>query len=652
MTFLRSHAILFIAALFIIIFASREAQSGVILKITAENPSQFEERLIPVKLYLPAGIKPQNIIDKGELEIAYDVKQGQYYVYKETALKPQESVTYQVEIEDIWLIDEAKLYVFKSHTEEIADKLKKTEYREVAEKLKEAIDKNIHTILTEQAKADLGKVGAAEHINAYESNQKLFGDIQKDVGTLENLVIGIGKDAGKIMGESSVATKALDEVVQEAKRSAKLFENFAPGKDSAIVSERQPPKAKTIVIKIEVSNPSKEETRSIAVTYFLPKEVGADDVIDSKELEVRYDFEKSLYYLFNKGVELGPQESKIFDVVIRDKWAVSETKLLSLKTHAQSMVEAVAGIKEFSSVEQLGKEAIGKIDEILNRENISGLDEQYIAQSRQRQAELDSIERIVARMEDALRQAGVSPGLINEERMRQIKKMLQTKKPYLGTGPDPKGVKLLAGTIFKGKAPSIATTWKIIYIIIFFLMITSSIFFFVQIKQRRGEMFDSLTGAFSRRYILDRFKEELKIAKIKKSKCSLLVLDVDKFKKINDTYGHSAGDAILKEFVIIIRKMVRATDMVGRFGGDEFTVVLPTADKDKALMIAERIRKATEENGIVIDEKNRTVVNISTSIGIAVYPDNSMTAEDLFDKADKALHSVKLKGGSGVSVYV
>ena len=129
----------------------------------------------------------------------------------------------------------------------------------------------------------------------------------------------------------------------------------------------------------------------------------------------------------------------------------------------------------------------------------------------------------------------------------------------------------------------------------------------------------------------------------------MLVMDIDKFKRINDTHGHAVGDTILKEFVIAVRKGVRATDLIGRFGGDEFMIVLPTGEKDKALKIAESIARIVE--GTAIRVNPQLTLNITASIGVATFPDDSTTAEDLFDKADQALYQVKRRGGNGAEPF-
>ena len=209
--------------------------------------------------------------------------------------------------------------------------------------------------------------------------------------------------------------------------------------------------------------------------------------------------------------------------------------------------------------------------------------------------------------------------------------------------------RLLAGTIFKGKNLSTADTWKIIYYIIIFLGVISGVFYYVNIRQQKSTMFDSLTGAFARGYALERFREELRIAKGADNKCSLLVMDIDKFKDINDTHGHAVGDTVLKEFVIAIRKGVRATDLVGRFGGDEFIIILPTGEKAIGLKIAQSIAQIVEGTAIRISPQ--LTLNITTSIGVATFPEDSGTADDLFDKADQALYEVKKRGGNGAEPF-
>jgi lipopolysaccharide export system protein LptC len=149
---------LLIIALMMWVAAATAAEAGVILKMTAVNPSQYESRDVSVKSYLPSGVKPEDIINKGELEVEYDVKQGKYYVFKDVRLSPEESATFEIEVEDIWKIDEAYLASLTAHAKDLSEKLRRTEYSTVASKLNEMATADAVTILKKQDAASTDKV--------------------------------------------------------------------------------------------------------------------------------------------------------------------------------------------------------------------------------------------------------------------------------------------------------------------------------------------------------------------------------------------------------------------------------------------------------------------------------------------------------------
>ncbi len=159
---------------------------------------------------------------------------------------------------------------------------------------------------------------------------------------------------------------------------------------------------------------------------------------------------------------------------------------------------------------------------------------------------------------------------------------------------------------------------------------------------------DGLTEVSSRRYFMERFSEEIQRSAKFKYKFSLLMIDIDHFKKYNDHYGHFVGDAILKEVSRGIRENIRQIDLVGRYGGEEFVVILPDTDRDGALLAAERIRQAIQaKKARVYDED----LEVTISIGLSVFPEDSKESEPLIEKADVALYKAKELGRNRVCVY-
>ncbi len=156
---------------------------------------------------------------------------------------------------------------------------------------------------------------------------------------------------------------------------------------------------------------------------------------------------------------------------------------------------------------------------------------------------------------------------------------------------------------------------------------------------------DSLTGIYVRRYFLERLTEELLRAKQGGFALTFLLLDVDNFKSINDTYGHLAGDAALSGIAGILQSSLRSIDMCARFGGEEFCLMLPETIKEQAFLAAQRLRLKVEESRL--KAFNETLA-CTISIGIASYPDDADQINALIDKADKALYKAKAQGRNRV----
>ncbi len=159
---------------------------------------------------------------------------------------------------------------------------------------------------------------------------------------------------------------------------------------------------------------------------------------------------------------------------------------------------------------------------------------------------------------------------------------------------------------------------------------------------------DSLTEVHTRRHTLERFKEELKRSNARNIRMSFLMIDVDHFKKFNDQYGHITGDQILREIGILISDNVREIDIAGRYGGEEFCVILPDTDCQGAYYAAERIRHASQAASIKAYD---TTVKVTLSIGTSTFPDDGKKMDELIDKADWALYRAKKHGRNTVRSF-
>jgi diguanylate cyclase (GGDEF)-like protein len=160
---------------------------------------------------------------------------------------------------------------------------------------------------------------------------------------------------------------------------------------------------------------------------------------------------------------------------------------------------------------------------------------------------------------------------------------------------------------------------------------------------------DSLTQVFNHGYILDCLQKELEGAKRTSTSLSIIMLDIDYFKEYNDRYGHLAGDAILRSTVQAILRNVKKTDSVGRWGGEEFAIVLPRTDLKLACGVAERIRKTLAQSKIV-DDQGRDVPVPTVSQGIASFPQDAQQSFALVDVADKNLYHAKSRGRDQIGV--
>ncbi|HBD9351229.1 TPA: diguanylate cyclase [Legionella pneumophila] len=160
---------------------------------------------------------------------------------------------------------------------------------------------------------------------------------------------------------------------------------------------------------------------------------------------------------------------------------------------------------------------------------------------------------------------------------------------------------------------------------------------------------DPLTGLYNRRYLEDFLFKQLHQAERTKASFAILMLDLDHFKKINDTFGHDAGDLVLKELGQILNSDIRLGDIAARYGGEEFVLLLYDIDAQAAKMKAENLRSAI--SNLQVKYGAQPVGQITASIGISVYPDDAKSPAEVIEAADKALYQAKNKGRNKVILF-
>jgi diguanylate cyclase (GGDEF)-like protein len=156
---------------------------------------------------------------------------------------------------------------------------------------------------------------------------------------------------------------------------------------------------------------------------------------------------------------------------------------------------------------------------------------------------------------------------------------------------------------------------------------------------------DPLTGLANRRYFLDQSELEIKKATRNGLPLSLIMIDLDRFKRINDNYGHQAGDHILQESALLLKNVCRETDLVSRFGGEEFLVLLPATDQEGAFILAEKIRSAFQGKTFRIQERH---VRITASLGVSQWRSKERNTDGALKRADIALYAAKISGRNAV----
>jgi diguanylate cyclase (GGDEF)-like protein/PAS domain S-box-containing protein len=311
-------------------------------------------------------------------------------------------------------------------------------------------------------------------------------------------------------------------------------------------------------------------------------------------------------------------------------------------------VACIVGVFRDVTERQQAQQALAE-SEVLLRTIFDTVQEGIIladAQTRRFRMVNDSICRMLGYSREELLELGMEDIHPEEEVANVISQTERQIKGEISLAPD-LPVKRKDGTIFY--ADINATPMKVkgvLYLLGVFRDIT---------ERRRAEQAeerasrDGLTGLYNHRTFYALLKDEIVRTQRFSRPVSLLMLDIDHFKRVNDTYGHQAGDAILKGLSDLLLKQARAVDRMCRYGGEEFTVILPETDANEAAQIGERLRAAVERQPF--DIGGGRTISIAISIGVATYPQQVDSLEALVKAADVALYAAKQGGRNRVCRY-
>jgi len=161
-------------------------------------------------------------------------------------------------------------------------------------------------------------------------------------------------------------------------------------------------------------------------------------------------------------------------------------------------------------------------------------------------------------------------------------------------------------------------------------------------RARESAFVDDVTEIYNARYLLEAMDREIRRAERYGSDLSILFLDLDRFKLVNDRHGHLVGSGVLRQLSQVLGQCVRQVDTLARYGGDEFTILLVDTDEEGGLQVAERTRRTVEAHGF--EASGGQILNLTCSVGVAAYPSHGRTREALLDASDKAMYRAKSNG--------
>jgi len=288
------------------------------------------------------------------------------------------------------------------------------------------------------------------------ANKELLQKIEEDIGLLENFVFSFGKSTDVILGKTPDEWRLVFEAAGLSAKESK--------KGEASEADTLPP----LTINIVVENPSTKHVQAVPVRYVLQDEVTADDVLDANGLDIGYDLQEEVYYLYKDGVNIEPGGTVTFNVVVKNKWLIEKEELRRLEAYTQSMIERTEDIPELATVKALAEQALEGIQALLEKAPPTGTPEQRIAGYREDKAILTDIREDLRRFESIMSETRIEQ---DGTGLRSVSS-LKINLPFMS---------------FKVNIPFSTNTLKLIIIIIAFLGGVSVLFLGVWLIQSQKD---------------------------------------------------------------------------------------------------------------------------------------------------------------------
>lgn len=599
-----------------------EGFSQIKINTSLSNPSLTRAQTAEVKIPMPQEIKAEDIIDSAGLGLNYDFNQSFYYLEKkEVKLAPAEAAVFTVEVKNVWNLPPQEITFIKEYTQGLGSLLEGFPEEQSAKSIEEKIRHNLDRIVEGQSQQH---EGINEYRKIYKKNLQILESINRDVSLLEGIVLEAGL------------------FPKDFRKKSEFLNNL--DKDEFLAQDD----LEVIEFNFQIDNPSSEKNADFIFTFYLPKEVNSKDVVDKQDLELKFDLAESKYYLYKK-IDFSPQEKKSYKIKLRNIWKIDINKLESgVTNYIQKIMDAFEDSGSHSASVLLRQRIANCLGGIVFSQQESLKGARWIGAYR------DNLKRIAEVKEDVtkLEKLALQKKVMAEQTAAQAEK-IETEmktKPEIKKTPDAGEKKkdyldIIRGAIFGKNQPNRQGIWRIIWIIIVFLGIVSILFFLVQYFQQKTVVVDDLTGGFNRSYGMNVLSQELRRAGQDSKECSVIMIDLDHFKSINDRHGHLAGDVVLRNTAGTIKRLLEKKGVFVRHGGEEFFIILKDMNKEEAVSLAQKIRLEFEEKGVKWEKKTAP---LTLSMGVATFPQDAKEVQDLMKACDDALYRAKQKGRNRV----